>query len=95
MMDDEAAGAEDDLIYLDWQVVRRVDPVERVARALCRFDGREPDSVAASDRTEPFITEDGIAVLRSVEEPAWKKYTREAARLVAAFQAFTETDGGA
>ncbi|MCJ2132680.1 hypothetical protein MKK69_01115 [Methylobacterium sp. J-026] len=93
MMDDETS-AEDDPIWLDWQTVRRTDPVERVARALCKFDGREPDSVASSDRTEPFVTEDGIAVLRSIEEPAWKKYVREASRLVAAFRAFTGPEGG-
>lgn len=85
-------GAEDDPIHLDWRIVRAIDPVESVARALCKFDGREPDSMASSNRTEPYTTEDGITVLRSLEEPAWKKYVREASRLVAAFRAFTDTD---
>ncbi|MCJ2020540.1 hypothetical protein MKK84_24455 [Methylobacterium sp. E-065] len=90
MTDDSAA--EDDPIHLDWRTLRSVEPVERVARALCKFDGREPDSMASSNRTEPYITEDGITVLRSLEEPAWKKYVREASRLVAAFRAFSDSD---
>lgn len=94
-MKGDNGSADDGPIWLDWQTVKRMDPVERVARALCKFDGQEPDSVASSDRTEPFVTDDGIAVLRSVEEPSWKKYIREASRLVAAFQAFADPEDSA
>jgi hypothetical protein len=54
MSDDEPSDA-DDLIHLDWQPVPFDDPVERVARALCKFDGRDPDAVASSNRREPVI----------------------------------------
>lgn len=92
MSDDQPIG-EEGLIHLDWQPVPFDDPVERVARALCKFDGHDPDAMASSDRREPVLTEDGIAFLRDVAEPAWKKYVREASRLVAAFQAFNGSLG--
>ena len=33
----------DEAIKLDWHAVSSADAVERVARALCRHDGRNPD----------------------------------------------------
>lgn len=80
---------EDDLSHFDWHTVPSSDPVERVPRAFCKVDGRNPNAIASSDPRESIVTEDGIAVMRDVAEPARKKYVSEASRLVAAFQAFS------
>ncbi|WP_267360543.1 MULTISPECIES: hypothetical protein [unclassified Methylobacterium] len=79
---------DDGRISLDWHTIPDDDPVERVARALCAHDGIDPDAVLASERRAPVIGPDGIAELRPVGELAWRRYTVEATRLVAAFRAF-------
>lgn len=80
---------DDGSISLDWHTIPADDPVERVARALCAHDGIDPDTVLASERRAPVVGFDGIAELRPVGEAAWRRYTVEAARLVAAFRAFS------
>lgn len=71
----------------------RIGPVEPVALGLCKLGWRESDSTVASDRTELFITENGIAVPRSAVARL-EEYMREASGLEASFQAFTEPHAG-
>ena len=90
MIDDEPSS-EDNVIRLDWWHLSSGDPVERVARALCRYAGHDPDQLIATERVEPIMTQEGVTFERGVDEPAWKSYAEEAGRLVAAFEAFSRS----
>ncbi|GEP01932.1 hypothetical protein [Methylobacterium haplocladii] len=81
---------EDDPIELNWRSVPASNPVERVARALCAHDGLNPDTLVFLDRRERVVGHDGIAEMRPATDPAWKRYAKEAGRLVAAFEAYQE-----
>ncbi|GJD92652.1 hypothetical protein BHAOGJBA_6208 [Methylobacterium hispanicum] len=78
----------EEAIHLDWHRAEAADPIERVARALCRHDNKDPDAMASIGPKEVGIADDGIAEMRRAEEPAWMEYAKEAERLVAAFRAF-------
>lgn len=78
-------------IDAEWQPVPAREPVERVARALCRYDQKDPDAIVDSGSKEPTFDKDGIATLKPTGVPAWKRYTEEAARLVVAIRAFYGT----
>jgi hypothetical protein len=58
---------------------------------LCAFDGLDPNSMVDSGRVEVVMLEEGVAFEQAVPEPAWKAYASEAARLVVAFEAFTQS----
>jgi hypothetical protein len=63
------------------------DPrVERVARALCQADGKDPDKDITTGRMEVVRTHN-TATQREVTEPQWKGYEPEAVRFLAAFDA--------
>ncbi|GJE46741.1 hypothetical protein [Methylobacterium soli] len=88
-MTEDGPSDEDNVIRPDWQRLPSRDLVERVARALCRYAGYDPDQPVPTERVEPILTPEGVAFERSVDEPAWKVYAEEAGRLVAAFDAFS------
>lgn len=79
-------------IELDWHTVLRDNPVERVARAFCRHDRRNPDLLVQSEKMHPVIAEDGIAELKTIEMPLWHQYIDEAERFVVGYQALIGTD---
>lgn len=81
----------DETIRLEWRTASSAEAVERVARALCRHDGRNPDLPIQSDIRKARIAADGIAELKPVSVPLWKSYVEEAKRFVVAFRAFHET----
>ena len=90
-MKDDQPRNDENVIHLDWQNLPPSDPVERVARALCRYAGHDPDVKIPVERLEPVIAEEGVAFERATEEPAWKAYAAEAGRLVTAFEAFSRS----
>lgn len=59
------------------------DRLNRVARALCVADGRDPDEVVKVG-TEAMPIDRGMSFQQDVHGPAWTTYTSEARRMVAA-----------
>lgn len=59
--------------------------VERVARALCQADGKDPDALSLGK----MVSErPGSAFVRRQETfPSWKNYEEEARRFIRAFDA--------
>lgn len=51
------------------------DRIKKIARALCRHDGKDPDYVLTVD---PFP---------NVKVPQWERYVMEAGRFLAAYDA--------
>lgn len=78
----------EEAIHLDWHRAEAADPIERVARALCRHDNKDPDALVPIGPEDVGIAEDGIAEVRKVDEPAWMEYAKEAERFVVAYRAF-------
>ncbi|MBB4369126.1 hypothetical protein GGD63_001914 [Bradyrhizobium sp. cir1] len=62
------------------------DRIERVARAMCMADGKDPDRQEPTGRMET-VREGSAHVLREATESAWRKYENEARRFVAALDA--------
>lgn len=60
--------------------------VERVARAMCKADGRDPDGQVPAGRMET-VREDHAHVLREATESAWRRHKKEAQRFIAALDA--------
>lgn len=79
-------------IELDWHNVPADNTVERVARAFCRNDGRNPDLIVPSEQMHPAIAADGIAELKPVPVPLWHQYVEEAERFVVGYQAIIGGD---
>lgn len=77
-------------IDAEWYAAPVYDPVERVARALCRYDHKSPDVLVATGHRELAVGEDGIAALKPAGMPAWMLYSEQAARFIIAMQALNE-----
>jgi hypothetical protein len=82
-----------------WQMRDENDPrIERVARALCQTDGKDPDAKRQTNEREtkwigPNAVEEGFKSI-----PNWRNYVNEATKFVAAFDALQKnliTTGGA
>jgi hypothetical protein len=68
-----------------------MDGVERVARALCQADGKNPDEQVATGETEVLINSGPLHerhTPQSVTQARWKTYKQEAQRFIAAFDAY-------
>lgn len=62
------------------------DRIERVARAMCKADGKDPERQEPTGRMET-VREGSAHVLREATESTWRKYEKEAQRFVAALDA--------
>jgi hypothetical protein len=67
-----------------------MDRVERVARAMCKADGTDPDLRIPTGRMETVALPSGGMERREQTKAAWQDYEREARRFVAAFDAVGE-----
>ncbi|MHC2399072.1 hypothetical protein ACVMGC_003616 [Bradyrhizobium barranii subsp. barranii] len=63
--------------------------VERVARAMCKADGKDPERQEPTGRMET-VREGSAHVLREATESAWRKYEKEAQRFIAALDAVND-----
>jgi hypothetical protein len=64
--------------------------VERVARAICNAEGKNPDEMVPRGHMENIHVRRGGA-RREATAPAWKSYEQEARRFLAAFDAARRT----
>ncbi len=62
------------------------DRIERVARALCQADGRDPDRVIETGQWETVVA-GGMQTRRSVTLRGWKVYEKNAKQFLAALDA--------
>jgi hypothetical protein len=62
------------------------DRIERVARALCHADGRDPDRVIETGQWETVVSGD-LQTRRPVVLRGWKVYEKDARQFLAAFAA--------
>ena len=56
-------------IHLDWHQAEAADPIERVARALCRHDNKDPDALVPISPNDKRIT--GRGPQRCVKSMSW------------------------
>jgi len=62
------------------------DRIERVARAMCMADGKDPNGQEPTGRMET-VYEGNAHVLREATVSAWQKYEKEAQKFIAALDA--------
>ncbi len=68
--------------------------VERVARALCSVDGKDPDELIETGSVHTQRAHNEI-VSEPVEAPLWHMYQEKAERFVVAYKAASEARSGA
>ena len=68
-----------------------MDCIERVARALCSSEGKNPDEPHFTDKIE-ISREKGHMVQRHVKVPLWATYIAEARKFMAVYEALREAD---
>jgi hypothetical protein len=67
------------------------DRLERVARALCRADNKDPEKTYQTGAVES-VRQGNAIVTQYVTAPLWKKYEPEAAKFIAVYEALREDD---
>jgi hypothetical protein len=66
----------------------KTDPrIERVARALCKADGKDPDQQVSTGKNASIKTPEGAISLGPEQQAAWKHFEPEARRFLAALEA--------
>lgn len=59
--------------------------VERVARALCALEGKDPDAMMRTGNFIP-VYDNGTVTVAPESAPAWRFFVREAERFAAAYE---------
>lgn len=65
--------------------------VERVARAMCVEDGKDPDGQVPTGRLET-VRSGNAFVQQEATDDAWRAYEKEARRFIAALDAANDTE---